>query len=108
MAFRNSSSGFEQRDVRTTLTRELWTSEDRTAQFQARVGLFGGNLVRIGISRFWWSQDDNKFAPSQKGHCYFPVEVLDGLVEVIPELRAEAKRVQATIGAAGHSHGTCT
>ena len=89
-------SGTETRDVRTTLTRELWTAEDRSAQFQARVGLFGGNLVRVGISRFWWLEEEKRFVPSQKGHCYFPVEVLENLAKVIPELQAEAKRLSLT------------
>ena len=84
----NSSS-----NVRTTLTRELWTADDRSAQFKTCVSLFGGNIVRIGISRFWWCEDEKRFVPSRKGHCYFPLEVLDGLTKVIPELEAEAKRL---------------
>ena len=87
-------SGFDNRDVCTTLTRELWTADDRSAQFQARVGLFGGNTIRVGISRFWWCEGEKRFLPSQKGHCYFPAEVLDGFVKVVPELQAEAKRLQ--------------
>ena len=106
-------SNYEQRDVRTTLTRELWTSADRSAQFQARVGLFGGDLVRVGVSRFWWCEEENKFLPSLKGHCYFPLEVLDGLANVIPELQAEAKRLSITKDAgkparSRYGNGTCT
>ena len=94
--FSQKSSDFDSRDVRTTLTRELWTADDRSAQYQARVGLFGGNIVRIGISRFWWLENENRFVPSQNGHCFFPLEALDSLAKIIPELQAEAKRLQLT------------
>jgi hypothetical protein len=89
---RNWSNDF--RDVRTTLTRELWTSPDRSAQFQARVGVFGGSLVRIGISRYWWNEDEKRFLPSQRGHCYFPPQVLEHLAQAIPDLQAEAKHLE--------------
>jgi hypothetical protein len=97
-AKQQKSGEFDGRDVRTTLTRELWTSSDRSAQFQARVGVFGGNLVRVGISRFWWSVDEKRFIPSSKGHCYFPFEALEGLAKVLPELQTEAKRLLAANG----------
>jgi hypothetical protein len=105
-------SSFNHVDVRTTLTRELWTSGDRSAQFQARVGVFSGNLVRIGLSRFWWCEAEKRFLPSQKGHCYFPIEALDSLAEVISELQAEARRLTLSLdtesGGKRNDRGTCT
>jgi hypothetical protein len=80
--------------VRNTLTRELWTAADRSAQFQARVSVFGDNCVRVGISRFWWNDTEKRFLPSQRGHCYFPAIVLDQLEKAIPDLQAEVRRLE--------------
>jgi hypothetical protein len=87
----------EPRNIRTILTRELWTAPDRSAQFQARVCVFGGNLPRIGISRFWYNEEERRYLPSQRGHCYFPPQVLEPLAKAIPDLQAEAKRLEPEV-----------
>ena len=93
------------KQVRTTCSRVLWTSEDKSAQFQARVSVFGENLVRVGISRHWYNVEEDRFVPSAKGHCYFPVEVLAALKHVLPDLQAEA---ELELRAAKAKHGTFT
>ena len=74
-------------DIKTLYEKILFEEPDHRAQFRIRVCEFSGSGThRVALSRFWWCIPENKWLPTQKSHCFIPLEAWSALVDAHKEV----------------------
>jgi hypothetical protein len=51
----------------------------------------GAKIQKVGLSRFFFSPDVQRWLPSQKAHCFIPAEALPTLIEALAKLEKQVK-----------------
>ena len=74
-------------DIKTLYEKILFEEPEHRAQFRIRVCEFSGSGARrVALSRFWWCIPENKWLPTQKSHCFIPLEAWSALVDAHKEV----------------------
>jgi hypothetical protein len=77
-------------------TQEIFQTTNGSYKLQLNVCNFNG-YIRVGIQKLTWCEVKNDYVNAAKGNCYFPAEVCDALVKLLPAAKAEAQALDAKV-----------
>ena len=87
-------------DIQEVLQKVFFEDQEVGSQFRVRLCDFGGvgsSTLRAGVSRFWWSSATNKWLPTAKSHCYFPIEALSELSKALEHITEVANAIKGPV-----------